>query len=164
VDSTRVVLDHGEMPLSSDTLVIDCSASGISRKPQIPIWSGNRINVQMIRTCQPTFSAALIGFIEATFAVREQKNALCEPVPNPVLDTDWLRMLAVTTRNRVAWRAHPNVEEWLVKSRLNMLFAAAGRVKPDETEKMAVLKRLQEASSAGMAKLPQLLANVGAAI
>jgi hypothetical protein len=164
VDSTRVVLDRGEMPLSSDTLVIDCSASGISRKPQIPIWSGNRINVQMIRTCQPTFSAALIGFIEATFADREQKNALCEPVPNPVLDTDWLRMLAVTTRNRVAWRAHPNIEEWLVKSRLNTLFAAPARVKPDETEKMAVLMRLHEASSAGMAKLPQLLANVSAAI
>jgi NAD(P)-binding Rossmann-like domain len=164
VDSTRVVLDRGEMPLSSDTLVIDCSASGISRKPQIPIWSGNRINVQMIRTCQPTFSAALIGFIEATFADREQKNALCEPVPNPVLDTDWLRMLAVTTRNRVAWRAHPNIEEWLVKSRLNTLFAAPARVKPDETGKMAVLMRLHEASSAGMAKLPQLLANVSAAI
>jgi hypothetical protein len=164
VDSTRIVLDRGEVPLSSDTLVIDCSASGISRKPQIPIWSGNRINVQMIRTCQPTFSAALIGFIEATFADREQKNALCEPVPNPVLDTDWLRMLAVSTRNRAAWRGHPNIEEWLVKSRLNTLFAAPARVKPDETEKMAVLKRFREASSAGIAKLPQLLANVSAAI
>ncbi len=164
VDSTRIVLDRGEMPLSSDTLVIDCSASGISRKPQIPVWSGNRINIQMIRTCQPTFSAALIGFIEAMFADPEQKNALCEPVPNPILDTDWLRMLAVSTRNRVAWRAHPNIEEWLVKSRLNTLFAATARVKPDETEKIAVLKRLQEASSAGMAKLPQLLASVSAAI
>jgi hypothetical protein len=164
VDRTRIVLDRGEMPLSSDTLVIDCSASGISRRPQIPIWSGNRINVQMIRTCQPTFSAALIGFIEATFADPEQKNALCEPVPNPVLDTDWLRMLAVSTRNRAAWRGHPNIEEWLVKSRLNTLFAAPARVKPDETKKMAVLKRLHEASSAGMARLPQLLASVSAAI
>ena len=117
----------------------------------------------MIRTCQPTFSAALIGFIEAMFADPEQKNALCEPVPNPILDTDWLRMLAVSTRNRVAWRAHPNIEEWLVKSRLNTLFAATVRVKPDETEKIAVLKRLQEASSAGMAKLPQLLAKVSVA-
>jgi hypothetical protein len=163
VDSTRIVLDRGEIPLSSDTLVVDCSASGISRKPQIPIWSGSRINIQMVRTCQPTFSAALIAFIEATFADREQKNALCEPVPNPVLDTDWLRMLAVTTRNRAGWRAHPNIEEWLLKSRLNTLFAAPARVKPDETEKMAVLKRLHEASSAGMARLPQLLANASAA-
>ena len=121
--------------MSSDTLVVDCSASGISRKPQVPVWSGNRITVQMIRTCQPTFSAALIGFIEATFADPEQKNALCQPVPSPVIDTDWLRMLAVSTRNRALWRAHPNIEEWLLKSRLNTLFAAPARVKPEETGK-----------------------------
>jgi hypothetical protein len=118
----------------------------------------------MIRTCQPTFSAALIGFIETAFGDPAQKNALCMPVPNPILDTDWLRMLAASTRNRLAWRAHPNIEEWLVKSRLNTFFAAPARVKPEETEKVAVLKRFQEASSAGMAKLPQLLASVGAAV
>jgi hypothetical protein len=158
VESTRIVLDRGEMPLTSNTLVIDCSASGISRKPPVPVWSGNRINVQMIRTCQPAFSAALIGFIEATFADENQKNALCQPVPNPVLDTDWLRMLAVSTKNRVAWRSQPKIEEWLLSSRLNTLFSAPARVKPEDTEKIAVLKRLQEASSAAVAKMPQLLA------
>jgi len=118
----------------------------------------------MIRTCQTTFSAALIGFIEATFADQKQKNALCEPVPNPVLDTDWLRMLAVSAKNRVAWRTHPSIEEWLLSSRLNTLFAASARVRPEETDKIAVLKRFQDASSAGMAKLPQLLANAAPAI
>ena len=163
MESTRIVLDRGEMPLSSDTLVVDCSASGISRKPQVPVWSGNRITVQMIRTCQPTFSAALIGFIEATFADPEQKNALCQPVPSPVIDTDWLRMLAVSTRISRALEGPPEHRGMAVKSRLNTLFAAPARVKPEETEKIAALKRLQEASAAGMAKLPQLLADVGAA-
>jgi hypothetical protein len=163
VESTRIVLDRGEMPLTSNTLVIDCSASGISRRPPVPIWSGNRINIQMVRTCQPTFSAAFIGFIEATFADPKQKNALCEPVPNSVVDTDWLRMLAVSTKNRVAWRAHPSIEEWLLGSRLNTLFAAPARVRPEEIEKLAVLKRLQDASAAGMAKLPQLLAHAAPA-
>ena len=77
----------------------------------------------------------------------------------PVLDTDWLRMLAVSTKNRVAWRAHPSIEEWLLGSRLNTLFATPARVRPEEIEKIAVLKRLQDASSAAMAKLPQLLAH-----
>jgi hypothetical protein len=162
VESDRIVLDRGEIAITPKTLVIDCSASGISRKPQVPIWSGNRINVQMIRTCQPTFSAALIGFIEASFADQNEKNALCQPVPNPVLAIDWLRMLAATTKNRVAWRAHPKIEEWLQKSRLNTLFAAVARVKPEEAEKIAVLKRFQEASFAGIAKLPQLLVSAGA--
>jgi hypothetical protein len=48
-----------------------------------------------------------------------------------------------------------------VKSRLNALFAAVARVRPEETDKIAVLKRLKEASAAGMAKLPQLLASAG---
>jgi hypothetical protein len=85
-------------------------------------------------------------------------------VPNPILDTDWLRMLAVSTRNRAAWRGYPNIEDWLLKSRLNTLFGAPARVKPDDTEKMAVLKRFREASSAAIAKLPQLLAAASAAI
>ena len=67
-------------------------------------------------------------------------------------------MLAVSTKNRIAWRAHPQIEEWLVKSRLNTLFAALARVKPEEIDKLAVLKRFQEASAAGMARLPHLLA------
>jgi hypothetical protein len=162
VESTRIVLDRGEMPLTANTLVIDCSASGISRRPPVPVWVGNKINLQLIRTCQPTFSAALIGFIEATIAGQEQKNALCQPVPNPVLDIDWLRMLAVASKNRVAWRGVPSIEEWLLNSRLNTLFSAPARVKPEETEKIAMLKRLQEASSVGMAKLPLLLAQAAA--
>lgn len=163
-DTARMVFDRGEVPLPPNPLLIDCSASGISRKPQVPIWSGNRINVQLVRTCQPTFSAAFVGFIEATFTDRDQKNALCEPVPNPVRDIDWLRMLAVSTKNRIAWRSHPNIEEWLLKSRLNTLFSAPARVKPDETEKLAVLKRFQEASAAGMTRLPHLLGQISAAM
>ncbi|KRR01050.1 hypothetical protein CQ12_27460 [Bradyrhizobium jicamae] len=156
----RLVLDHGEVALMPNSLIVDCSASGISRKPQVPIWDGSRINIQMIRTCQPTFSAALIGFIETAFADDAQKNALCAPVPNPVLDTDWLRMLAVSTRNRMGWRAQANIEEWLARSRLNSLFAAMARVRPEETEKLAALKRFHDASAEGLKRLPELLASL----
>ena len=149
-------------PLSSDTLVIDCSASGISRKPPVPVWSGNRINVQMIRTCQPTFSAALIGFIEATFADPDAEECAVSAGAKPVVDTDWLRMLAVTTSNCLAWRAHPKHRGMAVEVTAEHLFAAPARVKPEETEKIALLKRLQEASAAGIAKLPQLLVSAGA--
>jgi hypothetical protein len=58
----------------------------------------------------------------------------------------------------------PYIEEWLLSSRLNTLFAALARVKPEETDKVAMLKRFQDASTAGMAKLPQLLANAALAI
>lgn len=157
VERDRLVLDQGEVELKPDSLIIDCSASGISRRPQVPVWNGSRINIQMIRTCQPTFSAAFIGFIETAFADDAQKNALCLPVPNPILAIDWLRMLVVSGKNRMSWRSHANIEEWLVRSRLNLLFAAMARVKPDETEKLLAMKRFQDASMAGMARIPGLL-------
>jgi hypothetical protein len=161
VERDRLVLDQGEVPLKPNTLIVDCSASGISRRPKVPVWDGNRINIQMIRTCQPNFSAAFIGFMEATFADDAEKNALCAPVPDPVIDTDWLRMLAATSKNRSAWRTQPKIEAWLAQARLNGLFAAPSRVKPDDAEKMATLNRLQDVSMTGLAKLPQLLASLG---
>lgn len=157
VERDRLVLDQGEVELKPGSLIIDCSASGISRRPQVPVWNGSRLNIQMVRTCQPTFSAAFIGFIETAFADDAQKNALCLPVPNPILAIDWLRMLVVSGKNRMSWRGHANIEEWLVRSRLNVLFAAMARVKPDETEKLLAMKRFQDASMAGMAKIPGLL-------
>jgi hypothetical protein len=159
VDKSRMVLDHGEVTLTANSLIIDCSASGISKRPATPVWNGNRINIQMVRTCQPTFSAALIGFVETLLTDQAEKNALCAPVPNPLVDIDWLRMLAASMKNRIAWRQQPRIEEWLVRSRLNGIFSLVAQVKPEEAEKLDLLKRFQEVSAAGAAKLPFLLAD-----
>ena len=40
----------------------------------------------------------------------------------PIVEADWLRMLAVKTKNRKSWSNHPNIEEWLVRSRLKGFF------------------------------------------
>jgi hypothetical protein len=85
------------------------------------------------------------------------KNSICTPVPYPVVDTDWLTMLAASTKNRVAWRGYPEIEKWLAQSRLNGFFALAARAKPDETEKMLVLQRFQAAANAASSRMPALL-------
>ena len=111
-----------------------------------------------MRTCQPAFSAAFIGFVEATFGNDQSlKNSLCTPVPPPVVDTDWLTMLAATTKNREAWRGYPQIDKWLAQSRLNGFFALAARAKPDEIDKMMLLQRFKEAATAASSKLPMLL-------
>jgi len=157
VQKERIVLESGEIALNVHDLVIDCTASGISRRPSTPIWSDKSIRPQLVRTCQPLFSAAFIGFVEASFGSDQSlKNSLCTPVPYPVVDSDWLRMLAVSTKNRVAWRAHPLIEAWLAQSRLNF-FAIAARTKPDEVDKLKVLQQFQEAASAASSKFPALL-------
>ena len=136
IQQERIILDRGQIALTGDDLVIDCTASGISRRPMTPIWADKKINLQLVRTCQPVFSAALIGFVEATLGSDQAlKNSICTPVPFPVVDTDWLTMLAVSTKNRVAWRKYPEIEKWLAQSRLNGFFALAARAKPDEIRK-----------------------------
>ena len=80
-------------------------------------------------------------------------------MPGPYLDIDWLRMLAVSVKNRFAWAQHPGIEQWLAQSRLD-LFASAWRVQPGENEKVALLQRYRGAVMPALAKLPQLLASV----
>jgi hypothetical protein len=158
IQQDRIILDSGQIALTGDDLVINCTASGISRKPSAPIWTDKRITPQLVRTCQPVFSAAFIGFVEATFGNDPSlKNSLCTPVPPPVVDTDWLTMLALTTENRDAWRGYPQIDKWLAQSRLNGFFAIAARAKPDEIDKMMVLQRFKEAATAASSKLPMLL-------
>jgi hypothetical protein len=158
IQQERITLDKGQIALTAADVVIDCTASGISRRPMTSIWADKKINLQFVRTCQPLFSAALIGFVEATFGGNQAlKNSICTPVPFPVVDTDWLTMLAVSTKNRVAWRGYPEIEKWLAQSRLNGFFALAARAKPDESEKMMVLQRLQVAASAASSRMPALL-------
>jgi hypothetical protein len=161
VEATQIVLEQGQLPQSPNTLVVDCSARAIPQQPLVPIWADKRITLQMLRTCQPTFSAALIAHIEATFADEAEKNGLCAPVPAPYLDIDWLRMLAVSVKNRLAWAQQPSIEQWLAQSRLDSFFASVRRVQPTDSDKLAVLQRYRGAVMPAMAKLPQLLASVG---
>jgi hypothetical protein len=139
---------------------VDCSANAIPPRPLVPVWAGKRVTLQMVRTCQPTFSAALIAHVEATFADEAEKNGLCTPVPGPNLDIDWLRMMAVSLKNRLAWRQHPGIEQWLAQSRLDSFFASSRRVQPTDSAKLAVLQRYREAVMPAIAKVPQLLASV----
>jgi hypothetical protein len=161
VEATQIVLEQGQLPQSPNTLVVDCSARAIPQQPLVPIWADKRITLQMLRTCQPTFSAALIAHIEATFADEAEKNGLCAPVPAPYLDIDWLHMLAVSVKNRLAWARQPSIEQWLAQSRLDSFFASVRRVQPTDSDKLAVLQRYRGAVMPAVAKLPQLLASVG---
>jgi len=74
------------------------------RLPEQPIFQGNRIKVQYVRTCQPTFSGAFVAHVEATLSSDEEKNALCRPVQIPVEPIDWLRTLLASSQNRAAWQ------------------------------------------------------------
>ncbi len=111
IEPTRLVLDHGTMPADPDTLTIDCSASAIQPTPTLPVFDGEgRINLLMVRTCQPLFSAALIAYVECHHDDLAEMNALCRVVPSPERPGDWLRMWAVSLANGGRWAQDPRLK------------------------------------------------------
>ena len=158
IEPTRIVLDHGSVAAEPDTLYIDCSAAAIVMPPKLPVFGGERINLLMVRTCQPVFSAAVIAYVESHVADPAEKNSICTVVPSPEAPIDWLRMWAVNLRNMGRWRQHAGLSAWLLQCRLNGITVFLRGVKPDDTARLGLLQKLGEKSAAAAAKLPALLA------
>lgn len=161
IDENRIHLEQGSIPLPPGTLVVDCSAAGIPSVESVPIWSGDRITPQWVRSFGTVFSAALVAHVEATFSDDAEKNAMCSPIVPPTLATDWLRMLDVSMKNQLRWMQHPELRKWLGESRLNALFNGLNRIRPEETEKIALIQRYGQALKPAAARLSELIATLG---
>lgn len=156
----ELVMEKGTLPTEPDTLYVDCTAGAIQLPPNVPVFDGSTINLLMVRTCQPTFSAALIAFVEARVRDAAEKNALCVPVPSPERPIDWLGMWGATLRNTRSWNAHPDVRVWMAGCRLNNMTTFLRGVDLNDGEKMQKLQTLREKAGLAAQKLPALLASV----
>jgi hypothetical protein len=143
IEPGRVVLDGGAMSNTGSTLVIDCTAVGLGRGDVTEVFDADRITLQTVRTCQPVFSAALIAHVEAAYADDDTKNALCQPIPNPEVPLDWLRMMRTYNENQIRWFDEPDMMAWLDTSRLNILSHATATVSPRAREKIIGVMRAQ---------------------
>lgn len=125
IDADEIWLEQGTISTGPSTLHIDCSAAGIPTHPTTAVFAGDRITLQWVRTCQPAFSAALIGFVESAFTDGEVKNRICTPVAPPTVPLDWLRMYRVELANRKCWAEHPEINDWMAVSRLDIFTRTA---------------------------------------
>lgn len=160
VTETEVVLDQGSISTDAGALYIDCSADGLSRQPAVPVFNGDRITLQSVRTCQQVFSAAFIGHIEVAISDDAKKNELCTPVPHPDTDIDWLRTTLANMANQARWAAEPGLGAWLGASRLNIQIGLAG---PPTPEQMEVIMRITKHREGAVSNLQRLLAEAEAA-
>ena len=125
INGDEIRLERGTISTGPSTLYIDCSAAGIPTHPTTAVFADDRITLQWVRTCQPAFSAALIGFVESAFTDGEVKNRICTPVAPPTVPLDWLRMYRVELANRRCWAEHREVNDWMAGSRLDMFTGTA---------------------------------------
>jgi hypothetical protein len=137
------------------------SGAGISaipaeQRPMKPVFAGDRIALQSVRTCQQVFSAAFIGHVESAYEGDALKNEHCTPVPQPDTDVDYLRTTLADLVNGARWARDTDLRAWLRNARLDgySLPGAAGDASPESTEKLAAV------AMAAAGKLQQLLAEV----
>jgi hypothetical protein len=159
VEPDRLRMQQGDdVTLPPQTLLTDCTASAITRREVRPIFDGNRITLQMIRIPQPTFSAACVAFIEATFgdASDEEKNRFAAPIPLPDSVAEVPLAQLVDNMNRFHAARHPALRDWMNRSRLDGYAHLVAAVDPADAAKVALLARMREATKAAMANLPRL--------
>ena len=125
INADEIRLEQGTIPTGPSTLHIDCSAAGIPTHPSTAVFAGDRITIQWVRTCQPAFSSALIGFVESTFTDEELKNRICTPIVPPTVSLDWLRMYRTELANRKYWAENPEINDWMEASRLDIFTRTA---------------------------------------
>lgn len=152
----EIRLDQGSIPTSPGHVHVDCTAGGLRTSQARPVFEPGRIVIQQIRTCQPTFNAAITGYVEATRTDIDEKNALCPPNQYPDSDVDMLRGIIVQQQASNVWNGTPDIQEWLERSRLN---AVRGMMRHMDEERMQAAVSLYLSSiEPGVAGAERLLA------
>src|SRR6476660_8677011 len=136
IEPGRITLEGGTRDIDGSALYIDCSADGFAHIEPATVFTDERIALQAVRTCQPAFSAAVIGHVEATYSDDETRNAFCNPVPYPSEPADWLRMMLAFNKNQVRWFSDPDMMAWVDASRLNVLHHVSAGVSERAREKI----------------------------
>ncbi|MGB5353393.1 MAG: hypothetical protein WBN32_07290, partial [Woeseia sp.] len=138
----------------------DCSARAISNLKIKPVFAGDTITPQTVRSYQPAFSAALIAYVEGNYQDEAEKNDICRVVPLPNHDTDWIRMMAVLMQNQRRWSQEEKLGKWLVENRLDGFSKLIRSAPRDDAEKQAMLLRMREYAMPAAAKLQQFVAEL----
>jgi hypothetical protein len=158
IDPDRIVLADGEIATSPHAFHVDCTAKAVAPKPIKPVFDGERITLQFVCMCQPTFCAALIAVCEAHFGDDAKKNRLCAVVPSPERAVEWFSMSLQSAMNSFAWMQEPVIVQWLARSRLN---STRGLMWPKEKltpAQNAARARIRAATPGAVANLSRLLA------
>jgi NAD(P)-binding Rossmann-like domain len=156
IEKDKLVLDQGTVPLDAGTLCIDCTASAVEPRPTQPIFQDNKIVLQIVRLPQPSFSAALIAYVEANYATDAQRNQLCTPVPFPDKPAAYPRSMMIGMMNQFFWGQDKELRQWIRNSRLDGFGKMMAEAEPDNAAQQAILERLKAGAKAAMGNLPRL--------
>jgi len=154
IERNRIVFEDGAIPAPRGALYVDCTARAINYRPTKPVFDGPRITLEFVRDGRISFSAAAIGFAEATFDDEQRKNTLCAPIPYEEHLIAWPKAVLAELRNGEAWAKDPAMRGWAQKHRLAG-FTSGGR---PHTELEALRTRIAALRPRAVANLEALIA------
>ena len=158
ITTSEIILEQGSVPTSSDHLFIDCSASAITNLEMKPIFQGDLITPQTVRSYQPVFSASAIAHVEVAYETDEEKNALCAVVPLPDTTLDFMKLTLAFMTNQYNWGQDPEMRAWLLNNRLDGFSKTVSEVPKDDHTKRDILKRLRNSAMPAAIRLTELIA------
>lgn len=158
IEPDALVLDGGRVAMPSGALYIDCTASAVEHRDMQPIFQPGKLVLQLVRAPLPTFSAAMIAYVEAHYTDDAEKNRLCGTVPFPQNLAGYVHTTMANMANQAQWAKDKPLREWMRSSRLDGFGKVMASVDPSDTEKMAVLGKLRSQAMAAMGNMPRLLA------
>jgi hypothetical protein len=115
----QIDLADGSIPADRGQVHVDCTAAGLRIQPARPVFDDGQITLQQIRACQPVFSAALTGYVEATRGGDARKNLTCPANRYPDAAADWIPLTCTAQRAEIVWASDPDLSAWMQRSRLN---------------------------------------------
>lgn len=158
VTADGLELEQGRVALPAGTLVVDCTASAVERRPLRPVFGDGEIVLQIVRLPAPTFSAALTAFVEARYGDDAERNRLCRTVPFPWTLGEYPAALLAHLSNQHAWSQDKALRGWIRDCRLDGFGRMIAAVRPEEAEKQAIIGRLREHAGPAVKNLARLAA------
>jgi NAD(P)-binding Rossmann-like domain len=158
IEPDALVLDGGRVAIDAGTLCIDCTASAVEPRAMQPIFQPGKIVLQLVRAPLPTFSAAMIAYVEAHYSDEKQKNQLCGNVPFPENLQGYVRTMIANMMNQAQWGQDKTLRDWMRSSRLDGFGKVIASADRNDAQKMAILEKLRSMAMAAMGNMPKLLA------
>jgi hypothetical protein len=113
---------------------------------------------QIVRMPLPTFSAALVAYVEAHHDDDAVKNQLCTTIAFPHAIEAYPACVMGNMMNQFKWGQDKALRQWLRNSRLDGFGKMIADIDPADEEKLAIMARFKAGAMGAMANLPKLIA------
>ena len=140
----QIELVKGTIPTSKNHIHVDCSATPLENIDPIPIFQGDKIIPQTVRSYQPLFSASVIAHMETLYPDDDdKKNQMCQVVPIPDKATDWIKMTAINMMNQFNWNQNKELRKWISENRLDGFGKLMKEVDKTDPQVMGILNKFR---------------------